>query len=345
MTQLNLSRFIGEWLPRIEAEMLDVIPDNEEALRTHYGMMRYHLGFADANLTDERTPSGKRLRPIFCLLAASEVGGNPERALPAAAGIELLHNFSLLHDDIEDGDETRRHRPTAWKLWGIPQAINAGDGMYALAYAAMQRLFEGGLQPETTLAALRLFTQACIELTEGQHLDIAFETRDDVSIDEYLRMIRGKTAALLGASLGIGAICGGAETAQVEAFWRFGINLGLSFQIEDDILGIWGDESQTGKPAGNDILKRKKSLPILAGLASEGAAEPLRTLFASNDLNENAVPAARQLLEKAGARSFAEAQAALYHKRSQEALQEAMGERTSESAIHALAESLVGRMQ
>jgi len=345
VTQVNLSRFIGEWLPRIEAEMLSVIPNGEDALRVHYGMMRYHLGFANASLADERTPSGKRLRPIFCLLAAAEVGGSVGHALPAAAGIELLHNFSLLHDDIEDGDETRRHRSTAWTLWGVPQAINAGDGMYSLAYAAVQRLFEGGLQPETTLAALRLFTQACIELTEGQHLDISFETRDDVSIEEYLRMIRGKTAALLGASLGIGAICGGAETAQVESFWRFGVNLGLAFQIEDDILGIWGDEAQTGKPAGNDILKRKKSLPMLAGLANEGAAEPLHTLLASDDLNENAVPAARLLLEKAGARAFAEKEAAYYHDRAVEALQEALGERSQESALLALAESLVGRTQ
>lgn len=343
LSDVTLSRFIGEWLPRVEAEMLDLIGSSDDSVRRHYGMMRYHLGFANAALDDERTPSGKRLRPILCLLAASAVGGDPERALPAAAGIELLHNFSLLHDDIEDGDETRRHRPTAWNVWGIPQAINAGDGMYALAFAAVQRLYDGGTQPETTLAALRLFTQACIDLTEGQHLDMSFETRDDVTIDEYLRMIRGKTASLLGASVGIGAICGGAETTQVESLWRFGVNLGLAFQIEDDILGIWGDESQTGKPAGNDILKRKKSLPILAGLADEGAAAPLRALMASDDLNENAVPAVRSLLEKAGADTFAAGKAVLYHERALVALTEALGASAEGSALLMLAESLVGR--
>lgn len=343
MERTNLSRFVGEWLPKIEAEMLDIIASSDDSVRGHYGMMRYHLGFANATFADERTPSGKRLRPIFCLLAATEAGGETTRALPAAAAIELLHNFSLIHDDIEDGDETRRHRPTAWTIWGIPQAINAGDGMYALAFAGMQRSWYNGLHADTTLTALRLFTQACIELTEGQHLDISFEQRDDVSIDEYLRMIRGKTAALLGASVGIGALCGGAESTQVEAFWRFGINLGLAFQIEDDILGVWGDENQTGKPAGNDILKRKKSLPMLAGLADEGASAPLRALLASNELNENAVPAARALLEKAGARTFAEARAADYHAQAIAALREALGDRTDDSALLALARSLVGR--
>lgn len=343
MTSINLARFIGEWLPKVEAEMLEIVGSGDEATRRHYGMMRYHLGFANAALEDERSPSGKRLRPIFTLLAAAEVGGDVQRALPAAAGVELLHNFSLIHDDIEDGDESRRHRPTVWKAWGVPQAINAGDGMFTLAFEAMQRLYDGGLQPETALAALRLFTRACVELTEGQHMDIAFEQRDDVTVEEYLRMIRGKTAALLGACIGIGAIAGGAETTQVEALWRFGIQLGMAFQIEDDILGVWGDDAQTGKTSGNDILRRKKSFPILYALANEDASAPLRALFASSSLDETAVPAARTLLEKAGARDAAVQQASLYHERSVAALREALGDRADDSALGALAATLVGR--
>ena len=289
-----LSSFMGYWLPRLEEEMRVIlgcpvqgqaapganaetaIALGDEYVTNHYGMMHYHMGWADEAFQSQQLPTGKRLRPILCLLACAEVGGDPVNALPAAAALEILHNFSLVHDDIEDGDETRRHRPTVWKLWGVPQGINVGDGMFALAFAAMQRLPRRGVSAEITLKALDRFTQMCLDLTEGQHLDLGFETRDSVTVDEYVRMIQGKTAALVGASVGIGALIGNASQAQSGDLQRFGQSVGLAFQIQDDILGIWGNPTVTGKAAGNDILRRKKSLPLLYALNHPSVGQSLR---------------------------------------------------------------------
>lgn len=343
MSSIRLSHFVGQWLPQVEAEMHSVLGSGDPALIAHYGMQRYHLGWANETFASEPSPAGKRIRPMLCLLACAEVGGETSTAIPAAAAIELLHNFSLIHDDIEDGDETRRHRPTLWKLWGVPQAINAGDAMFSLAFAAIQRLDERGLHAETTLAALRLFTQTCIELTEGQHLDMAFEQRSDVTVDEYLRMIRGKTAALVGASAAIGALVGGAEAMQSEALWRFGINLGLAFQIQDDILGIWGNPAATGKAAGNDILRRKKSLPMLHALAHAGVGPRLAALLADPGFGGDRIDEALALFDEAGTRAHAVALMESFHTRALAALDEGLGLRTTRSALHELTESLLHR--
>lgn len=342
MSSEELSGFIGYWLPQIEDEMRAVLANDEACVAAHYGMMHYHLGWADEQFQPVLLPSGKRLRPILTLLACHEVGGDPTQALPAAAGIEILHNFSLIHDDVEDGDEVRRHRPTVWKLWGMPQAINAGDGMYSLAFAALQRLPQRGVSAQTTLAALGSFTRACIALTEGQHLDMAFEQRDSVDVAEYVRMIRGKTAALVGASVAIGALIGDASPERVAALARFGEAVGLAFQIQDDILGIWGDPAVTGKAAGNDVLRRKKSLPLLYALGHDRAGPDLHRLL-GGAFDASQLPAALALLDQAGAREFAETEMQRQHTAAVEALQLALGAGAADSALLALAEGLLHR--
>jgi geranylgeranyl diphosphate synthase, type I len=342
MSHGELSSFLGHWLPQIEDEMRTVLDVGDDMVATHYGMMRYHMGWANAQLETEPSPTGKRLRPILCLLACAEVGGDPIQALPAAAALEILHNFSLIHDDVEDHDEMRHHRPTVWKLWGVPQAINVGDGMYTLAYVAMLRLARRGVADSVTLAALNRFTQTCLALTEGQHLDIAFESRAQVTVDEYLRMIQGKTAALVSAALAIGARIGSATSAQETALFQFGQAVGLAFQIQDDLLGIWGDPARTGKPAGNDILRKKKSLPLLHALNHPEYGEGVRTLLAA-PLRESDLPQAMDLLERAGARAYAEAQMQAQHRIAQDALHAALGDRYRQSPLWALAESLLYR--
>jgi len=339
---VSLQAFAAQWLPALEAEMRSVLACPEPALAEHYGMMHYHMGWADAAFQPQTLPAGKRLRPLLCLLACTAVGGYPAHALPAAAGIEILHNFSLVHDDIEDGDDLRRHRPTAWKLWGVPQALNMGDGMYTLAYAAVQRLPAVGVSPATTLAALARFTGACVAITDGQHLDMRFEARDQVTVDEYLRMIQGKTAALVGASVAIGAQIGGASPAQDEALQRFGQAIGIAFQIQDDLLGIWGDPAVTGKAAGNDILRKKKSLPLLHALNHAQVGPRFAALLAGK-ITPAQLPPALALLDEAGTQAYTQAQVHAWHARGTAALQAALGDRDRHSMLLALTEQLLDR--
>jgi geranylgeranyl diphosphate synthase type I len=229
----------------------------------HMRHMRYHLGFEDAEGRATGATGGKMLRPALTLLACEAVGGEASRAMPAAVAIELLHNFSLIHDDIEDRSEMRHGRTTLWTLIGIAQAINAGDGLFVLAQRTLLDLSLTGVQPDRVLAAARMLNDACIALCEGQHDDLGFEERDRVTQGEYEAMIAGKTAALLGAACGIGAISGGADDTTVAALALTGIRLGMAFQVQDDVLGIWGEASETGKPASDDIRARKKSFPVV----------------------------------------------------------------------------------
>ena len=344
MSNGELSAFIGRWLPQIEAEMNTVIGSGDNKVAAHYGMMRYHLGWADEHFHLKPAPAGKRLRPIFCLLSCAELGGDPSQALPAAAAIELLHNFSLIHDDIEDGDETRHHRPTLWKVWGVPQGINAGDGMFTLAFAAIQRLTQRGVNSKSTLAVLNQFTQTCLTLTEGQHLDLSFEQRPVVSIDEYMHMIQGKTAALIGASVAIGARVAGATTRQQTDMLQFGQALGLAFQIQDDILGIWGDPAVTGKPVGNDILNRKKSLPLAHALNHPDIGDQMQGVFAL-PVDSSQLDGVLALLEQAETRRFAEQQMEQQHDLARAALTAALGPRAASSPLLMLAEGLLHRIK
>lgn len=343
MSDLNVfDRFAQAWLPRLEGEMRAVLACPEDVVAAHYGMMHYHLGWADDTFRPGEFGAGKRIRPLLCLLACEAVGGDPAAALPAAAAAEILHNFSLIHDDIEDGDETRRHRPTVWTIWGVPQAINAGDGMFALAYAALLRSQKRGVSATSLVAALDRFTACCVALTEGQHLDIDFEKRARVSVADYLRMIEGKTAFLLATSLAIGALMGGADGRTDDALYRFGRHIGLAFQIRDDILGIWGDPALTGKAAGNDILRRKKSLPLLYAL-DHPTVGPLLAERLAQPLVETDLPAVYDLLAGAGARVFAEEQVENHHERGLAALDEALGAAAFTSPLRSLADDLLGR--
>ena len=320
---MNLTDAFTAYLPLIEAEMAALLAPPDTAAAGHYHIMQYHMGWLDAELRPTHTPAGKRIRPMLCLLACAAAGGDPERALPAAAGLELLHNFSLLHDDIEDNSPTRRHRPTAWTVFGMPIVCNAGDGMFSLAHLAFFRLAARGVPAAVVLRALQRFDEMCLALTEGQFLDMSFEGQMDVTPDDYFRMIAGKTGALLAASPEIGALVAGASPDLAACYRRYGAALGRAFQLQDDILGIWGDEAATGKSAASDILSKKKSLPVIYGLAHERLGPDLSALYAGPAFAASDVPAVLALLDAVGARSYVEAQVQAATAEAHEALRDA----------------------
>lgn len=239
-----------------------------------YGQMQYHLGWVDAHFAPVNANPGKLLRPTLLLLAYEAAGAwgladEPaylRRALPAAASIELTHNFTLIHDDIEDGDAERRHRTTLWKLWDIPHAINTGDGMFALARLALWDVLDEGVEGDIAARLGAVLDRACLVLAEGQYLDISFEKLSAVSVTLYLDMIHRKTAALMSCAAEMGAMLGTRDPLVIESLRDFGLAMGIAFQVRDDLLGIWASAAELGKTPAGDIYRRKKSLPILHAL-------------------------------------------------------------------------------
>jgi geranylgeranyl diphosphate synthase type I len=334
---MSIDAYRDRYLPLLEAEMRAAL-EAEGRTAPFYDMMRYHMGWLDADLRPVQAPAGKRLRPLLCLLICEAVGGVVEHALPAAAAIELVHNFSLIHDDIEDDSDTRRHRTTVWKLWGMPHGINCGDGMFSAALLRLAHLPERGVLPERALQAQRTMLETCLKLTEGQYLDMEFETQLDVDMDGYLWMIGRKTAALISCATRLGALLGGANEEVVSAYARFGENLGLAFQVIDDILGIWGQEDETGKSAKSDILTRKKTLPIVYVLNDP----ELKSLYA-RELREEDVEPVLAILERHGAQAYATQQARAFSMRALEALAQTGQTSAAHQSLYAYAESLLKR--
>jgi len=334
---------LRNYLPAVESAMQALLHPVLPGAEPHYRMMAYHLGWRDEQLQAAKVPAGKRLRPLLALLVAEAAGGDWRQVVPAAAALELLHNFSLIHDDIEDNSPMRRHRPTVWKLWGVPLAINSGDGMFALAYEALWHLPENGISPERTLQTAHLFSEAIRLLTEGQYLDMSFEDENDVEVTAYLQMIRGKTAALMDISAGLGALLADCAPACLDAYRRFGRNLGFAFQMEDDILGIWGDEARTGKSAATDIMERKKTLPVLYAFSRPEVAPALREIYRQGTLSSHDVQRVLALLNRAGAKAYTVAQAKRYHKAAMAALDEVQNDRPAQADLRDLATTLTGR--
>lgn len=253
-----------------------------------------------------RTTGGKRLRPALCLFAAELFGAAPDDALPGAVAVELIHNFSLVHDEVQDRDAERHHRPTVWAIHGEGQAINAGDHLITRAIAA---LVEHSPRVDRAMTALRVLNDAMARMIAGQWADISFETRDDVSPSEYIEMIRGKTGALLGAPLAMGALLAGATRVEAERLQLWGETVGLAFQVRDDYLGIWGNPDLTGKSNISDLLRKKKTLPVVYGFEHD-LTGAVRSAYAREAVTPDDVPAIVAALEAAGAPEFVEAEAA-----------------------------------
>ena len=289
-----------DYVSAIERELRESLGYDSPADGELPMMLYYHMGWEHLDQTP--AVAGKRLRPLLTILCAGAAGADWRLALPFAASVELIHNFSLVHDDIQDGSPLRRGRAAVWTKWGEAQAINAGDALFSYAHLAAQRA--EGLPSDTRLKALAILDDACVGLSMGQYMDIVFETYDRTTADEYLEMIKAKTARLMAAAAHLGALAAGAPEELCDQYRSFGRHLGVAFQIRDDLLGIWGDAAVTGKPASSDIESRKKTLPVVYGL--EHSAE-LRREYQSADGGEAPDAAVVvQLLESTGARDYAE---------------------------------------
>jgi geranylgeranyl diphosphate synthase type I len=337
----SLARFFDCLLPVIEADLQTVLQPPNTTPPLFYRMLRYHMGWVDKEGHPDQVRAGKRIRPVLCLLACESTGGDYRPARPAASAVELIHNFSLLHDDVQDQSPLRRNRPTVWQIWGEAQAINAGDTMFALAHLAISRLAPPETDPATTASLLRILDETCLELTRGQHLDLSFEARHDVETQAYLDMITGKTAALLSAAAQMGALAGGAGEATRSHYRAFGENLGMAFQVLDDVLDIWGDPAVTGKTAAVDIHQRKKSLPVIYAL---GYSDELRDLYASPDpFDDTTVARVIALLDGVNARQHAEDLARRYSGQTLSHLEAASPEGEAGRALFELVDMLLHR--
>ena len=341
---------LGDQLGMERERLFDVL---EQEIETSLGalngtaplmltMARYHLGLTDPS--GEPTPhetrqavQGKRIRPLLAMLAAEAVGGDGAHAAPLAAAIELLHNFTLIHDDIQDRSPNRRHRPTVWRIWGNAQAINAGDALFAASQLALLHTRSRGIDADIVLGLLEQFNATTIDIVRGQVQDLDNEGRPDITPDDYLTMIHGKTAAIVRFSAWAGAMIGGAPEPVAHRFAEVGEAIGMGFQLRDDMLGIWSPVEETGKDAADDIRRRKQSLPILIlrNRASEEDSERLTSLFKQEEINPEGVDEILAVLDKYDVRSAMMEQVERAHEQAISALKAAVNDQQN-PAIDAL---------
>jgi geranylgeranyl diphosphate synthase, type I len=325
-----------------EREAEDAFRDDDLPL---YDVVRYHLGWVDESFQPADADPGKQIRPAICLLCTEAAGGRPDVAVPVAAAIELLHNFTLIHDDVQDRSEYRRGRRTVWRNWGISQAINAGDAAFALSQLALLRLSDHDIDSKVIVDLVAAFNRVTLEIVEGQVLDLGFERRWDIRADDYTRMISGKTAAIVAFAARSGAVVAGCDASVADRFHMFGSLLGLGFQMRDDYLGIWGDRSSTGKEPGDDIRGRKRSIPIVMLLdsLSEHQLATLRQVYNQPELSPHDVETVTEMLDEHRVSERVQSMTARYHDQALELLDSIAEGSPAKDQLASLAERLVDR--
>ena len=281
----------------IETSLRATLQDRSEPL---YRLMEYHMGWVDEHGLAQAPPSAPRLHASWCLLTCSLLGGDVQRALPAATAVELVHHFSLIHDDIQNGNPERDRRPAVWWHWGPGQAINAGDGLHALARLALFRLSCADVPHEAVLQATRILDQACLALCEGQYTDLVFQDRIDVTRAAYMRMAEARTGALIGCAAELGALLAGASDETQTAVATAGRKLGLALQVHRDVGNLWG------RAATGDILNKSKTLPVVYALEKGDlrTKRGLGTLYLKRVLEPTDVPGLLTILDGVGSREF-----------------------------------------
>lgn len=337
-------------LKAIEKELQNQVQRlNQSYTKEFHEMLTYHMGWTGEGAGSQAT--GKRIRPLVTLLSTASINSEEKgsssnnlnwlHAVSAAASIELIHNFSLVHDDIQDNSELRRGRKTVWVKWGSPMAINAGDALFVIAYQSMLDLSKH-YPAEMVMQATNILSEICLKLTQGQFLDMSYENRHDLTIEDYWHMIGGKTASLLSACTQIGALLGYAKPEKVEAFRLFGYHLGLAFQVQDDVLGIWGDESVTGKSVASDLVEGKNSLPVLFGLVQN---RQFASRWKQGAIPQTEVQEVANLLENEGAKEYAEKKSVEETNKAMQFLEQADPTGEAGQAIYQLTNMLLKRNQ
>ncbi|MEM7346526.1 MAG: polyprenyl synthetase family protein [Chloroflexota bacterium] len=340
MTIIN--KILTKYADDVDATIKNLLTDIPEEINL---IIQYHFGWVDQEFTPTTSGRGKMFRPTINLLVFDAITGDHKAALPVAAAIEIIHNFSLLHDDIEDNDRERRGRPTAWTIWGQPRVINAGDFLYSLAYKSLYEL-ENTFPTDRIFAVSRLINEACLALTAGQDLDLRFETLDDVSTKMYVDMVYKKTGALINAAILGGAKLATSDKTIIENYGQFARNIGIAFQIQDDILGIWGDRTKTGKSTDNDLRRKKKTLPVIYMIdqATGTRKEELERLYATLDpLSGDEISFVRESLAETQAQAYAKQEADTYRQNAFDALDRLQIDNQAQIELETIAKFLVDR--
>ena len=341
---MTLPSALTRYREDIEADLKALLMDQSFPL---YRMMAYHMGWIERDgepAEHAGEVGGERIRPSLCLLSCEALGRDASAALSAASAVELVHNFSLIHDDIQAGTPDRHDRPSVWWVWGPAQAINAGDGMHALARLALLRQSEIGIGPERTLEAAGVLDRACLRLCEGQYLDLTYQERVDITSEAYFQMVEGKSGALMGCAAELGAITATDDEQDIKAMARFGFKLGLAFQVRDDILDLWGREN-TGNPQAGDILNKKKSLPVIYALQNATGAQKhtLGDVYFKRVMEPEDVHRVVEVLDILGARDFSQDKANTLCQEAIQALDEAHLNAQGKDQLVELARFLVTR--
>ena len=299
VNQPSLPEIFDKYKSIIDASLRQQLNQNH---LNAYQLLRYAMGWTDIDGNTVVATEGKALRPTLCLLACESTGGEVSDALPAAIALELIHAFSLIHDEVQDRDETRRHRPTIWTIWGESKAIVAGNILRIIADISLSKLINTKNTAETTLYIADIITKSYLQMIEGQYLDLKFEGRTDITINDYLSMISRKTGALIECSLTAGAIIGSANIDTIESFKACGKSLGMVFQIRDDYLGIWGDAKNTGKPVGADIRRKKNAFPFVYCISNANPKEKkiLLEIYSKPVIENEDVFCAIEIMERVG---------------------------------------------
>ena len=307
----EIAALSDRYLPELEISLKNSIPVSDS---NFYSLMRYHLGWESAEGISTKSDTGKRLRPLLCLASCEMSGGDWKSALPAATALELIHNFSLLHDDVQDGDQTRRGRATVWSIYGVGQAIAAGNAMRVVADQSLLNIMASNIDHMSAVKAGEELTLRYLEMIEGQYLDMSFETATSVSTDQYVDMISRKTGALIEASMHNGSIIATGKVDFARTFGICGRKLGLAFQMRDDLLGIWGNPQLTGKAVGADIYRKKKTLPVLFLFqhANENDKSWLTGTYRKDVISDNDLARILNLMESLRVRDFVQSEAEKY---------------------------------